>query len=38
MANHRLNFKASQNIFRRTAVKQKKLNNPDVLMRGGIRL
>lgn len=38
MAGHALNYRKSQSIFTRNAIKQKSINSTVNLMRGGIRL
>lgn len=38
MSGHKLNYRKSQSIFTKNAVKQKTINNNINLMRGGIRL
>lgn len=38
MSNHRLSAKVSRNVFRKNAVKDKKINTTEYTFRGGIRL
>ena len=38
MAAHGMNYRKSQSIFTRNAIKQKTLNSSVLSMRGGIRL
>lgn len=38
MSGHKMNYRQSQKIFTRNAVKQKSINTAVNVMRGGIRL